>query len=78
MSFTQQVVTHAEWIAQGGWEPAEYQPDDDHKVIFCTTDEDVLEDGEVIHPAGTVVWASWAPPDVPVEDRLNPDHPTVK
>jgi hypothetical protein len=44
-------------------------------LIRCYTDDDVLdhESGEVIHPAGTVVWESHGDSRVAAEGRINPD-----
>ena len=46
-------------------------------AIICITTENVVdEDGDVIHPAGRVVWISHMPIDTEtVESRVNPDHP---
>jgi hypothetical protein len=47
-------------------------------VIDCITTEPVTdhETGEVIHPAGTVVWHSHMDAAICPEHRLNQDHPS--
>jgi hypothetical protein len=46
-------------------------------VIDCVTTEPVTnhDTGEVIHPAGAVVWHSHMDARIHPEHRLNPDHP---
>lgn len=46
-------------------------------IIDCITTGNVAhhETGDVIHPAGAVVWHSHMPGGVHAEHRLNPDHP---
>jgi hypothetical protein len=58
-------------------------PDPDHdacSAIHCYADTDVLdhETGDVIHPAGTLVWESHATNEVDPLARLNPDVPAYR
>lgn len=78
MAFTQHVLTHADWIASGGWEPEGMAAAGDHVVIACVTDADVLDEKQnITFPAGSVVWASWAPPEHNPAERVNPEVPAV-
>ena len=49
-------------------------------LITCHADADVLdhETGAVIHPAGTMVWASHADAKIGAEARINPDVPAYQ
>jgi hypothetical protein len=46
-------------------------------VIFCYADDDVLdhETGQVIQPAGTLVWESHDDATIDPAERMNPDVP---
>lgn len=60
----QHVMTHAQWIAAGGWQPSAGGVTDDWVVIVGW---DLT--------AEQAVWASWAPPTVDPATRLNPSVP---
>lgn len=64
-NYVQTAMTHAQWIANGGWHPAIPTSDDD--VVIACIDEDT----------GNAVWASWASADVALHDRVeDPDTVT--
>lgn len=63
----QHIMTHAQWIEAGGWEPTipgGAQPD---WVVIVGVDT----------ATGEAKWASWERPDVDPATRLNPDLPAV-
>lgn len=58
----QVILTHAQWIAAGGWVPSIAQPDD--AIVIA-----------ILRPDNTVESASWAPRDIDPAERMNPDIP---
>jgi hypothetical protein len=49
-------------------------------AIYCYADSDVVdhETGQVIHPAGTMVWESHADAAIPAEVRIHPNVPAYQ
>lgn len=62
---TQRIMTHAQWIDAGGWEPS--MPFGDDAIVIALIDDET----------GAVEWASWDDPTVDPATRLNPDFPAV-